>query len=831
MFSWATAQFEKISEAVAPPPDSGASRFVYCCQRDDEESAIAAAHEIPGVGSIVHTARGQVALHVACASSMPKLIRVLLSMPGASLDVYDAAANTPLHCAATSDKPAALEVVKMLIQEFGCPVATKNAQHKTPYDVASLNSVRQYLLPIQLQQETQHAIDNGGAGLVPGMDMGGLRVSNGHLAPPPTSMPCMSTGGPAPKMYVAPPMGSPSMTAGPPSGGEYHSYHGVPYPQVAPMGYPPVAVAAPMTPAGAPPGSSMFATPTASEPLSQHSLHSTQFSAHSQVTPIMAPPAVSNATPPAPSPNSGGSREYARNGYSSAAMRPKGDQPRRFVRPDGFHSSSSDKNLQQKYGHSTSNLGPAVPPPPSSGGSSVASASRVQSSPASLSGGNNPYSGGLQALGGVNRSASRRYVAVDPITGQQLQPPPAPASGGYGYGLGSSPAPAVNFNMFNPAAQQQPAAVPVPAAAPAPYGYTNGPATMESPAFNANAYAYQQPGVASPAPAGYGFNAPTAAAPASAPYFPPPPMQQQEAAPTFAPPPVAVQPLMQQVPPPDMQPFSQPSPVSADQVFGVRPVEVPTAATPTDATVTSVAPPAAELFSEPHSSSAEYTLGPKPDAPTTEVETKEEPTPAVAPAAPEVTRQPLKRSSTDESGTSAASELFSRPPVQVAVPLVVAEEAVVPPQAEQMTLQRNATDDSGISTASDVFSRRPVAAAAFASPPATITAPPQALDVFAKPVEQSAVDTFATVPPHAHPENGDAAPPVMDDPHTPFDTPATADEGDEDGMTEVPLSPGPIAQQKTPVPVVAEAPTPPPDNSLFSAIGMPPPPFTKKYSS
>lgn len=231
MFSWATSTFEKLSEAVAPPPTDGASRFNYCCQRGDEQGAIAAAQEIPGVGCTVNASKGQVPLHVACLSAMPNLIRTLLTMPGASLEVYDAAGNSPLHCACMSDKPTALQVVKMLIQEFGCPVAVMNSQRKTPYDVAPLNSVRQFLLPIQLQQETQQALDNGGRGLPPGIDLGGLTVSQDHLAPPPMGGPVNMQSGPPPSLYVAPPLaggGSPY----PPTPGAY----GAPPPgQAAPM--------------------------------------------------------------------------------------------------------------------------------------------------------------------------------------------------------------------------------------------------------------------------------------------------------------------------------------------------------------------------------------------------------------------------------------------------------------------------------------------------------------------------------------------------------------------------------------------------------------------
>jgi Ankyrin repeats (3 copies) len=178
MFAWASSHIEKLSQTVAPPPTDGVGRFVHCCQKGDEDGALGAISEIPGAGVIVNSAKGQVALHVACIAGMIRVVRALLSQPGATLDTLDSAGNTPLHCAAMSTNPSsALELVKVLVTEFQASVVTKNTAGQTPYDVASLNSIRQYLLPLQLQQETQYALDNGGVGLPPGIDLGGLRIS------------------------------------------------------------------------------------------------------------------------------------------------------------------------------------------------------------------------------------------------------------------------------------------------------------------------------------------------------------------------------------------------------------------------------------------------------------------------------------------------------------------------------------------------------------------------------------------------------------------------------------------------------------------------------
>jgi hypothetical protein len=597
MFSWATSTFAKLSETVAPPATDGASRFVYCCQRGDEEGAIACVPEIPGAGCIVNNAKGQVPLHLACLHSMPKLIRVLLNEPGASLDVPDAAGNTPLHCACMSNnQQAALDTVKMMIQECGshAHVTAKNGSGQTPYDVAVLNSVRQYLLPIQLQQETQQAIDNGGAGLPPGIDMGGLKIDRSHLPPPPMGGPGNLGGAPA-SPYVTTPLNGGGH--GPPSSGGANYPHSTGPASGGGGGYhnngPSYGGAAPMTPGVPAQGASAM-------PASPYQSQSAPNGGH-------VPPMSTPQPPPAPS--SGASQHaYSRNGSSSAAFyQPTAGSGRNFVKPDGFHSSSSDKNLQQKYGHSAANgTVSAIPPPPSSSGSSYSTGGpgQVQSSPGSL---NNPYS-----RGGVTRSAKGRYPTYDPITGQQMTPP-APSSGGYngggygapGAGMGPMPTP-TNFNTFNPAAAQQPAG-----AAPSPgqgYGYASSPAAA-SPA----------------APGGYGFNAPSpgsqnrngfnaagsqaAASPVSSSSmsdFPPPPIPRhmQGPAATFAAPPAATEPSSMKVsassPAQFSSPRSQPiaSPRSAEQVFGARPQVEPSPAKMQQPEPTAPAPVPAQGYAQ-----------------------------------------------------------------------------------------------------------------------------------------------------------------------------------------------------------------------------------------
>jgi len=313
MFNWATEKLEKLSQTVAPPPDDPSSRFVYCVQKNDEAGAQGCLAEIDPLHTIVQSTKGTTPLHLACGHSMATLIRQIMAFPGASMEITDAAGNTPLHHASMStDQGNAVYTVRMLVTEYNASVVAKNWQGQTPYDMATLNGIRQYLLPIQLQQETQQAIDNGGVGLPPGIDMGGLRISQPAMPPPPIG----GMGGGAPP---TPPSGPPNMLS-------------TPSPNM-----PPTAHAAP-------------AQPTAPQ---------------SANAPAALPSGSGQFERSASAPSSGNSHTYSRSGSSSAAVLSKAK-----FRPDGFHSSSSDVSLQKKYGHSSHGTpAAAIPPPPSSGNS------------------------------------------------------------------------------------------------------------------------------------------------------------------------------------------------------------------------------------------------------------------------------------------------------------------------------------------------------------------------------------------------------------------------------------------------------------------------------
>ena len=326
MFQWATSTFDKISQTVAPPPTDGASRFAYAVQRNEEENAMGCIAEIDPARTVVNHAKGLYPIHMACQYSMIRLIQLLMNQPGLHIEQPDSSGNTPLHHAAMSSNPAAgLECVKLLIQQYGASVLAKNYQGQTPYDVASLNGIRQFILPIQLQAETQIALDNGGQGLPPGIDLGGLRIKNHNMAPPPTQF-----GAPPPAMQ---PPASPAPS------------------QMTPQN------------AGHPPQPNMFGTPTPDQNR------------------IVSAPVSSFAPAPASGPP-GAPNTYSRVGSSSGAILKNSK-----YRADGFHSSSSDVGLQKKYGHVGVPGNSFVPPPPSSGNSIPSAPSSANSGPNPFAGG------------------------------------------------------------------------------------------------------------------------------------------------------------------------------------------------------------------------------------------------------------------------------------------------------------------------------------------------------------------------------------------------------------------------------------------------------------
>lgn len=462
MFAWASSTFENLIQTVAPAPTDPNTRILYCCQQGDEQAALQCLQQTPEsidampidpIRSVVVQSKGYTPLHLACLHTMPAMLDYILScnQSGDSVwQVQDVEGNSPLHCACMSNSPNALQMVKKIIM-YRCGsgnddppsvnvslVVAKNFRNETPYDVAALNSVRQYLLPIQLQAETQAAIDNGGAGLPPGIDMGGLKIQYSNLPPPPSfaGVETISSAGTSTPRYAAPSI--PGMGGLPQAGQQTKN------PNMSTAQF--QAPQQPLSVAQAPPIQQSFASIQQAAP--SH-LNTQSDSTLSTQTPNLSTPTTvgPNAAPRS-------AEGYSLTGRSSAAI--YSGSRGRFVPNDGFHSSSSDKNLQAKYGHAVVTPAVKLPPPPSSGNSGLATSlanapPQTHSAPSSTNTtpSYNPFAAGDSALGGRRIPAGSRYVSYDPVRGTSViplpPPPPPPSSRGI-----SPAASASTFSVFTP---------------------------------------------------------------------------------------------------------------------------------------------------------------------------------------------------------------------------------------------------------------------------------------------------------------------------------------------------------------------------------------------
>lgn len=499
MFNWANAQLEKLSKTVAPPPTDPAHVYSTHIQNGNETGALSVLsdpNDPLDPHALLNVQRGTQPVHLAAQYACLQVLRTLIQHYRVNPETFDLAGNTPLHYASSSASPRALDALKCLISEFKTNVTVRNSTGDTPYDVATRDGIRQYLLPIQLQKETQIALDNGGAGLPPGIDMGGLKVSNPNLAPPPIRE-GQSHGGPPPggaagpppmvgvvqqqpaaagSRYAATPLPGMSSTASGPGG-----HPGQKQPLLAAVdttspqalgGHPQQAQASPLPQQQLEADGSPFIPPAGAAAAVQSPVAAgdalslkqppaekpaTAAAAPTQAAPKSAPVAQSTASSIPTAPISGSGRSYARTGYSSAATGAS------RYRPDGFHSSSSDVSLQKLYCHTKVNDA-EIAPPPSSGGGAPISGNTTE-----VSGIGNPYATGTG--GPLPRAGSmgskNRYLAYDAVTGRVSQPSAYDTTAPNPYALGSSnsgasmPAAAAvapiaapndsNFNVFNPA--------------------------------------------------------------------------------------------------------------------------------------------------------------------------------------------------------------------------------------------------------------------------------------------------------------------------------------------------------------------------------------------
>jgi hypothetical protein len=496
MFQWANKQLEKLSETLAPPPSTPAHRYLAAVASHQEDVALAILNDphepLDPYASL--NQKGMNALHAAASHGIVNIIRQLIGR-GVRVDIADYNGWTALHHASASKSmsaQSALATVKVLVEELGASVVMKDATAQTPYDVGTSQAVRGYLLPKQLQQETQECLDNGGAGLMPGIDMGGMKVNYSNLAPPPVigtpgrappqpSM--MNNNDPSAALMQPPPVRGINSTFSPPTVANNYN-------ATVATDFSPPAMMQPMPdhntssqPFIPPPSnnavdsqqqqnhqtSSFPEQPPIQTPNQPHQLanqppiqtlnqtlqQQTSHSSANHVTPAEQPPKSNNSTASA-------SSGYAlRGGNSNSAFvlneSSYASTGRKLYKPDGFHTSSNDKELQAKYGHVENSFETsrklAVPPPPISGGA------KGIASPSPHSGGANPYSAmgarNLQTMGYIGGTGRARYPAYCAVSDSVSAPP---SLGGAGFAPpppATSYSPVTPYSTFNPGAMQQ----------------------------------------------------------------------------------------------------------------------------------------------------------------------------------------------------------------------------------------------------------------------------------------------------------------------------------------------------------------------------------------
>jgi len=561
MFNWANSQLEKLSETLAPQPTTPTPRFIAALSSFNEQLALEILNDQNPANQQLDIynpikPNGLCAIHLAAQYGAIQVLKCLIFQRGIIVDTtLDTFGYTALHHASSTKQitpQQSLLIVKFLVEECNSSVILKsNSQsgYQTPYDVATSQAVRGYLLPKQLQAETileEERLKNEGnhvTQIAPpptmpsgGMNMGGNSMqgqgSSGGMSAvdmlmqptsgvvptqPQVHNSAMSSSAHNNDMSSMPPMPpvnnnmmppSPAATNQPPQQqmgmvmspqpvnnnvsavmessslavqqqapqninntsvstiqpAKLTSLGGLPPPPnmvstlqshvKAVNNQQPVVVAAPQQQQTSP-----VTTPRMEAPKSSNS------------TPSAAPsaPSSNNTTPRQPAPSSGGQHSYARRGgqNNTAAVLQNSK-----YKPDGFHSSSNDKELQAKYGHV--NVTSNVAPPPMSGNSSIGmppnSGNANSGGQPPSSGGSNPYSATSNPFAAPPRSTGyitsttnsngpNRYPAycavsnsVSLIGGQQHYNS-APNSSGSGHvGIMQQQPVVPSYATFNPAA-------------------------------------------------------------------------------------------------------------------------------------------------------------------------------------------------------------------------------------------------------------------------------------------------------------------------------------------------------------------------------------------
>jgi ankyrin repeat protein len=129
-------------------------------------------------------------VHVACRFNNRLILELLISQ-GVDINLLDKAGNTPLHYAS---KFGNIDICRYLVA-LNCLTGSRNTSGQSPYDVAESHTVRQFLLPLQFQEEAKHpdAIAQQNQPQDP-FALGGRSQVPTNVAPPPVFSPTQGGG-------------------------------------------------------------------------------------------------------------------------------------------------------------------------------------------------------------------------------------------------------------------------------------------------------------------------------------------------------------------------------------------------------------------------------------------------------------------------------------------------------------------------------------------------------------------------------------------------------------------------------------------------------------
>ena len=141
------------------------------------------------VSAMAQSPSGNAPLHTAAYHGNVDAVELLLGM-SVEIGVPGRGGNTALHFAASQGHEA---MVRLLVEK-GANAACKNQRGKTAYDSTEHTNIRQFLLPLQFQNEGAEVKAAALASLPAGVEADGMEQEAKPLPPPPPTGPSVMYG-------------------------------------------------------------------------------------------------------------------------------------------------------------------------------------------------------------------------------------------------------------------------------------------------------------------------------------------------------------------------------------------------------------------------------------------------------------------------------------------------------------------------------------------------------------------------------------------------------------------------------------------------------------